>query len=298
MSLGEYDFLSFLYSSFTFVYFFNIAFILSFMSVRFSVFTRDTKVWLDNWLLDSVPGPPNYRQDSVVDLTLTINDLIDERSNSWNIGLIRQIIAEEDIDLGPETICHMLFHCSTAKEVWRSLNFPLPAAGWSPNSVFLNIHYLISCSQKQSIGSSVRLAFPWVLWQIWKARNKFFFEQVRTEASDIASLAMSEASMWLNLNGHMAGSMEMSQPVSGTKAAEVLNYPLAFPVSYRDCYEVFCKVQAIARSSLHLIPELSNSAASAIALSVTRDHRHHSYAAANGPRWLSSLLSSEANSHY
>lgn len=60
---------------------------------------RDTKVWLDNWLLDSVPGPPNYRQDSVVDLTLTINDLIDERSNSWNIGLISQIIAEEDIDL-------------------------------------------------------------------------------------------------------------------------------------------------------------------------------------------------------
>jgi len=85
---------------------------------------------------------------------------------------------------------------------------------------------------------------------------------------------------------------------SSAKAAEVLNYPLAFPVSYRDCYEVFRKVQAIARSSLHLIPELSNSAASAIALSVTRDHRHHSYVAANGPRWLSSLLSSEANSHY
>ncbi|KAF3589286.1 hypothetical protein F2Q69_00030116 [Brassica cretica] len=36
MSLCEYDFLSFLYSSFTFVYFLNIAFILSFMSVRFS----------------------------------------------------------------------------------------------------------------------------------------------------------------------------------------------------------------------------------------------------------------------
>ncbi|KAF2605267.1 hypothetical protein F2Q70_00028963 [Brassica cretica] len=38
MSLCEYDFLSFLYSSFTFVYFLNIAFILSFMSVRFSGF--------------------------------------------------------------------------------------------------------------------------------------------------------------------------------------------------------------------------------------------------------------------
>lgn len=60
---------------------------------------RNTKVWTDNWLIDSVPRPPHYRQDASVDLTLTVSDLMDHQSSSWNVGLIRQLIAEEDIKL-------------------------------------------------------------------------------------------------------------------------------------------------------------------------------------------------------
>lgn len=267
---------------------------------------RDTKVWMDNWLLEPVPRPPRYRMDAVVDLTLTVNDLFDMNTNSWNIGLIHQLIVPEDIDLvlrsrlnlsrsdtviwgcspnghydtksgyklseklallqtdtsnalpplekqlwsklwkaktppklrhflwrvvsgalavkdqlrtrgihidatcsaclwGPETICHMLFHCENAKAVWNASNFPLPPAGWSSNSVFLNIHYLLSCSHKQNIGPSIRLAFPWILWQIWKARNKFCFEQVRPLPTEVLSKAMDEALVWLNLHGHIPG---------------------------------------------------------------------------------------------
>lgn len=114
---------------------------------------------------------------------------------------------------GAETICHMLFHCSTAKEVWQASYFLSPPVGWSTNSVFLNIHYLISCSQKQSIGESVRLAFPWILWQIWKARNKFCFEQVRPVTSVLVSTAMDEAVVWLKLHGHLGESLMVSQTV-------------------------------------------------------------------------------------
>ncbi|KAG5399911.1 hypothetical protein IGI04_014518 [Brassica rapa subsp. trilocularis] len=103
----------------------------------------------------------------------------------------------------PETICHMLFQCPSSREVWETSQFPLPPAGWSPNSVFLNLHYLISCSQKQSIGTSVRLSFPWVLWQIWKARNKFCFEQIIPVAGDIVFKAREETSIWLNLHGYL-----------------------------------------------------------------------------------------------
>lgn len=49
--------------------------------------------------MDPASRPPRYRQDAVVDLTLTVHDLIDVPSRTWNVGLIRQVIAEEDINL-------------------------------------------------------------------------------------------------------------------------------------------------------------------------------------------------------
>lgn len=39
---------------------------------------EDTRVWLDNWIVETIPRPPNYHQDSLVDLTLSVRDLIDQ----------------------------------------------------------------------------------------------------------------------------------------------------------------------------------------------------------------------------
>nr|VDC89032.1 unnamed protein product [Brassica oleracea] len=47
-------------------------------------------------------------------------------------------------------------------------------------------------------------------------------------------------------------------------------------------------------SSLQVVPEACNSSALQIAESVTRDYRHHSYVASNGPLWLMRSLSTEA----
>ena len=102
---------------------------------------------------------------------------------------------------GSESVCHVLFHCTTAQEVWKVSGVPTPPAGWSTSSVFLNLHYLFACSKNQALGLSTRLVFPWVLWQIWKARNKFCYEQVAPVANDIVVVANDEASVWLNLHG-------------------------------------------------------------------------------------------------
>lgn len=40
----------------------------------------------------------------------------------------------------PESIGHVLFNCSKAKETWDMAQIPLPPSGFSQNSVFLNIH--------------------------------------------------------------------------------------------------------------------------------------------------------------
>lgn len=101
---------------------------------------------------------------------------------------------------GVESICHVLFHCETAKEVWNLSNVPPPPAGWSQNSVFLNLHYLLKCSKNKTMGVASRQSFPWILWQLWKARNAFCYENVSPEPMVVIRRAMEEAAIWLNLH--------------------------------------------------------------------------------------------------
>ena len=60
---------------------------------------ESTRVWIDTWIKTEVPRPPQYRQDAVVDLTLSVSDLINPIDGSWNIPRVREVIAEEDVDL-------------------------------------------------------------------------------------------------------------------------------------------------------------------------------------------------------
>lgn len=101
--------------------------------------------------------------------------------------------------LQTETICHVLFHCEPAKEAWKLSKIPLPPGGFSPNSVWLNLYHLITASKKPSADNAAVLSFPWVLWQIWKARNSFVFEQIQSSGFTISSKAAEEAATWLSL---------------------------------------------------------------------------------------------------
>ncbi|WZZ14205.1 hypothetical protein YC2023_107294 [Brassica napus] len=292
---------------------------------------EESRVWLDNWVIDTVPRPPNYRHDSVVDLTLTVDTLIDQQTGSWNVRRVRETIADDDVervlatkifrgkddslrwgfasngvyntksgynllqkmqefqfpglnDLPPvekqlwrslwksktspklrhflwkamaealavkqqlrsrgihidpmcsvcglarESICHMLFQCPRASEVWKLSKLPLPPAGFSNNSVFLNMHYLISCSHKRGLDPKLQLAFPWILWHIWKARNLLCFEKINLSAAEIISKAMDEASMWLTVN--VPRIMEISSRSLAANTTEVWRKP---PTGFVKC---------------------------------------------------------------
>lgn len=86
---------------------------------------------------------------------------------------------------GAETICHVLFHCEVAKRVWERSRIPLLNGGFSVSSVWLNIYHLFTVSKKLPQENEVRLSFPWILWQLWKARNSFCFEERRMDDRDI-----------------------------------------------------------------------------------------------------------------
>lgn len=261
---------------------------------------KDTNVWSEKWIIDEVPKIPMYRQDSVIDLTLRISDLLIEGSSRWNVTLVRQTFTDEDAELilklkphvsrrdsfkwgftsngcyssqsgrrllellkerqqsphvglppiekrlwkaiwkirapqklkhflwrvlagalpvkerlntrglhldarcklcntGSESIGHLLFSCSYAKEVWERSGIQLPQNGFSRTSVFLNVYHLIFANGRRPKHTQNR-AFPWVLWEIWKARNALVFENVQTSPSTVATKAIEEADEWFDVN--------------------------------------------------------------------------------------------------
>ncbi|XP_013715866.1 uncharacterized protein LOC106419598 [Brassica napus] len=75
-----------------------------------------------------------------------------------------------------ESISHVLFPCDKARQMWELANIPIPPAGFSVNSVFLNIFHLVGVMNNNSLEMNIRRAVPWVMWQIWKARNSLVFK--------------------------------------------------------------------------------------------------------------------------
>lgn len=55
-----------------------------------------TKAWTVCWIIDKISRAPRYRQDAIVDLTISAEDLIDTVSKRWNVTRVRQLFEEED----------------------------------------------------------------------------------------------------------------------------------------------------------------------------------------------------------
>lgn len=51
--------------------------------------------------------------------------------------------------LESESICHVLFHCTSAKEIWELSGLFMRPSGFSHTSVLLNLHHLLRCSKNQ-----------------------------------------------------------------------------------------------------------------------------------------------------
>lgn len=97
-----------------------------------------------------------------------------------------------------ESINHVLFTCSVARQVWALSNFPSPANGFDSESIFQNIYYLILVSKNPSVSLEIRRAFPWILWQIWKNRNLFCIEGKRFCATATIDKIRDNVNQWFH----------------------------------------------------------------------------------------------------
>lgn len=60
---------------------------------------RSSNVWHVNWIIAPIQRTPNYRQDSVIDLTLTISDLLLPNSSAWDAALVRRTFTDHDTEI-------------------------------------------------------------------------------------------------------------------------------------------------------------------------------------------------------
>lgn len=103
-------------------------------------------------------------------------------SNAIPIG---ELLVKRGINLDPvcqaygfqgESINHIIFGCSIARLVWALANVPLPQFGFDSISHYSNFHCLFLMMKNRAIKERVRNTIPWIVWYLWKYRNKVIFE--------------------------------------------------------------------------------------------------------------------------
>ena len=107
----------------------------------------------------------------------------------------------------PESIDHLFLHCNFAKQVWKSA--PVwPSIDYS-GTIELRSEWNSLCSRQNlpPMGLSMGALTPWILWQIWKARNSLVFKD-----KGFMSMAIAAAREWNSSQG-LAPVPRRSQPV-------------------------------------------------------------------------------------
>ncbi|CAA7036443.1 unnamed protein product [Microthlaspi erraticum] len=139
------------------------------------------------WTLKTTPQIQNFLW-KVLSGAVAVADKLKER------GMIVDCICQA-CGLPGESINHVLFSCSISRQIWAMSDFPVPEKGFG-DSIFENIHYLMSQCQNERIYKEIKKRFPWVLWFIWKNRNFLLFENKTLDARQIMGKIIEEVDLW------------------------------------------------------------------------------------------------------
>lgn len=95
-----------------------------------------------------------------------------------------------------ESINHMLFICPFARQVWALSPIPHPREGFSTSSVFANFEFLFNIRKSRNLQSEEGRVWPWVVWNLWKRRNDFLFENRCFNPLEVSAKAFRDAEEW------------------------------------------------------------------------------------------------------
>ncbi|KAL9293400.1 putative ribonuclease H domain-containing protein [Arabidopsis thaliana] len=95
-----------------------------------------------------------------------------------------------------ESINHALFTCPSAHRIWRLLNALLLANHSFTNDSEESITFLVDNFSNKNLSEEERLIPFWIIWRIWKARNKFVFEKYSQCPLKLVSQSTEEVKEW------------------------------------------------------------------------------------------------------
>lgn len=75
-----------------------------------------------------------------------------------------------------ESVNHVLFTCSIARQVWALSEVPILEGGFGYELLNSNINYILVSYKSLIISSEIQKLVPWIMWRLWKNKNLFFFE--------------------------------------------------------------------------------------------------------------------------
>lgn len=95
-----------------------------------------------------------------------------------------------------ESINHLLFYCPFAREVWDLSPFlgGFGISGLTDLRADWSDLHAAKCLPPAGITSTP--LFPWILWFLWKARNKYVFENFAGKPAETLSMAIAAAREW------------------------------------------------------------------------------------------------------
>lgn len=96
-----------------------------------------------------------------------------------------------------ETINHILFLCPYARQVWALSHIPSPFGGFGPSEM-VNLKYLITLQKEAKCTIESRSVFPWIVWLLWKNRNKLLFNGSLYPPDLLIQKAYEDSTAWLS----------------------------------------------------------------------------------------------------
>ena len=95
-----------------------------------------------------------------------------------------------------ESLNHVLFSCTIARQTWANSCFSHPPNGFDSSSVYSNIFYVLNTRNNLLIPEHIRRSGPWIIWSIWKNRNSFLFEGKISLGSTFIKAIFEEVDHW------------------------------------------------------------------------------------------------------
>ncbi|XP_023644510.1 uncharacterized protein LOC111832427 [Capsella rubella] len=176
-----------------------------------------TRVWFDPWI-PTIPPRPAKSIGAFRDPHLYVNDLLDRDTQEWKLNNLQTLVDPADIPLilgirpsrtylsdGYSWVHTKSGNYTVKSGYWaaRMLSRPScdppfqgPGMMFPRQSLFFNFDFLLWSGRELKLDASATQDFPWILWYIWKARNRFMFENIRESPMETLLLATQEAAVW------------------------------------------------------------------------------------------------------